>query len=186
MVEAHSQRALENFELKDKQGTVRLYHSVYYKATAWSEHRRVVAKIEVNEHGLNLRFVVTDMVHAKAKALYTDVYCDRGNAELYIKDHKLNLKSDRTSCHRFLANQFRLFLHSAAYVLIHALRTNILKNTGWANATIETIRLRLFKIGARVRQLKTRVKVELPSSFPLKQILIRSFRIFELLPDPQS
>jgi len=96
-------------------------------------------------------------------------------------EHKLYLKSDRTSCTDFSANQFRLFLHSAAYVLIHALKTNILQQTPRANATIATIRLRLFKIGARVRQLKTRIKVELPSSFPLQTTLVRSFQIFALL-----
>ena len=94
---------------------------------------------------------------------------------------KLYLKSDRTSCHRFVANQFRLFLHSAAYVLLHALKTNILGHTQWANATIDTIRIRLLKIGARVRQLKTRIKVELPTGYPLKETLTRSFQVFELL-----
>lgn len=178
-VKAHSERALKLY--KETQNKVCLYHSFYYKADTWNKHRRIVAKIEATERGLNLRFVVTDMEKARAKSLYTQVYCDRGNAELYIKDHKLYLKSDRTSCHRFTANQFRLFLHSAAYMLIHTLKTNILKNTQWANATFETIRLRLFKIGARVRQLKTRIKVELPSSFPLKKTLVNCFQIFETL-----
>ncbi|MCP4151606.1 MAG: IS1380 family transposase, partial [bacterium] len=104
--------------------------------------------------------------------------------ELFIKDHKLYLKSDRTSCHKFAANQFRLFLHSAAYVFIHTLKTEILGETPFANATFETIRLRLLKVGARVREMKTRVKIELPSSFPLKNIVIRSFQIFGLLRSP--
>ncbi len=96
---------------------------------------------------------------------------------------KLYLKSDRTSCHRFVANQFRLFLHSAAYVLIHSLQANVLKHTQWSKVTMATIRLRLFKIGAKVQELKTRIKVELPSSFPLKITLSRSFQIFERLRD---
>jgi len=158
-----------------------LYHSIFYQAGSWKAHKRVIAKIEVSAKGLNVRYIVTDMQQAKAKALYTQIYCERGKAELYIKEHKLYLKSDRTSCTDFSANQFRLFLHSAAYVLIHALKTNILQQTPWANATIATIRLRLFKIGARVRQLKTRIKVELPSSFPLQTTLVRSFQIFALL-----
>ena len=94
---------------------------------------------------------------------------------------ELNLKSDRTSCHRFEANQFRVFLHSAAYVLIHALKTNVLRHTQFANATIDTIRLRILKIGARVRELKTKIKIELSSSYPLKSILTKGFHIFELL-----
>jgi hypothetical protein len=163
------------------QRKVVLFHSVRYKAKSWNKYRRVIIKVEVSSEGKSVRFIVTDMEQAKAKALYQDIYCGRGTAELYIKDHKLYLKSDRTSCNRFEANQFRLFLHSAAYVLIHALKNNILKHTQWANATIETIRLRLFKIGARVRELKTRIKIELPTSYPLKETLRRSFQIFELL-----
>jgi hypothetical protein len=179
LVQAHVGRATQLYE--QTKNDVRLYHSFYYKAGSWKEHKRVIAKIEVSAKGLNVRYVVTNMKQAKAKDLYTQIYCERGKAELYIKDHKVYLKSDRTSCTDFTANQFRLFLHSAAYVLIHALKTNILKHTQWAHATMETIRLRLFKIGARVRQLKTRIKVELPSSFPLQATLARSFRIFELI-----
>jgi len=141
----------------------------------------VVAKVEVNGNGKNVRFVVTDMENAKATVLYKHIYCARGKDELYIKDHKLYLKSDRTSCHRFEANQFRVFLHSAAYVFIHALKINILRSTQFANATIDTIRLRLFKIGARVREFKTRIKIELPSSYPVKDILNQSFQIFNAL-----
>lgn len=133
------------------QRKVVLFHSVYYKAESWDKHRRVIIKVAISSERKSMRFIVTDMEQAKAKALYQDIYCGRGNAELYIKEHKLYIKSDRTSCNRFEANQFRLFLHSAAYVLIHALKTNILKHTQWANATIETIRLRLFKIGTSPR-----------------------------------
>lgn len=160
---------------------VRLFHTVYYKAGSWAKHRRVIIKVEINHKGQNIRCIVTDLYHAGAKELYQTVYCGRGNAELYIKDLKLYLKSDRTSCHRFMANQFRLLLHSAAYVLIHALRTNILRHTQWEKATISTIRLRLFKIGAKVQELKTRIKIELPSGFPLQKTLSRCFQMFELL-----
>lgn len=173
------ERAKKLYESKQNKST--LFHSFYYKAGTWSRYYRVVAKIEVSEKGTNLRFIVTDMEAAKAKLLYQKIYCARGAAELNIKEHKLYLKSDRTSCHRFEANQFRLFLHSAAYVLFHALRTNILKHTQWANATIETLRLRFLKVGACVRELKTRIWVELPSSYPLKKLLMQSFQIFELL-----
>ena len=156
-----------------------LGHSCYYKADSWDKHRRVIVKVEILADGiLNVRYVVTNMKHAKAKQLYTKIYCVRGEAELFIKEHKLYLKSDRTSYHRFVANQFRLFLHSAAYVLLHALQTNILGHTQWENATIDTI---LLKIGARVRQLKIRIKVELPTNYPLKETLTKSLQIFETL-----
>jgi hypothetical protein len=183
LVEAHVQRA--NKLYKDTSNPVCLYHSFRYQAGTWDHPRRVIAKIERTDNGLNVRFVVTNLEQAKATTIYTDIYCARGQAELYIKDHKLYLKSDRTSCHRFLANQFRLFLHSAAYVLLHALKHNVLKATPWAKATMATIRLRLFKIGARVRQLKTRIKVELPSSCPVKATLSKSFHLFESLETTQ-
>ena len=164
-----------------KQQKAKLFHSFYYKADSWSRYFRVIAKVEVSKDGTNIRFILTDLENAKATALYQQVYSARGTAELNIKEHKLYLKSDRTSCHRFEANQFRLFLHSAAYVLFHALKTNILKNTQWANATIETIRLRFLKIGASIQELKTRIKVELPSSYPFKQQLTHSFQILTIL-----
>jgi hypothetical protein len=160
---------------------IRLFHSFSYQAGSWSKPRRVVVKVEVTAKGKNVRFIVTDMEQAKATVLYKQIYCARGADELYIKEHKTYLQSDRTSCHRFEANQFRVFLHSAAYVLMHTLKTNILRHTPFAHATFDTIRLRLFKIGARVRELKTKIKIELPSSYPLKDIMKQSFEIFACL-----
>jgi hypothetical protein len=184
MIQHHIERAQQLY--KEYNRKVSLFHSFNYKAESWSIYRRVVAKVEILEDGtLNIRYIVTDMKQAKATVLYKEIYCARGQAELYIKEHKLYLKSDRTSCHRFMANQFRLLLHSAAYVLLHALKNNILKHTQWATATISTIRLRLLKIGSRVRHLKTRIKVELPSSYPLQDTLQRSFQIFEILRSSQ-
>lgn len=180
MIKDHIERAKKLYEQHNRK--ISLYHSFNYKADSWDHYRRVVAKVEILEDGtLNIRYMVTNMKQAKATVLYKEIYCARGQAELYIKEHKLYLKSDRTSCHRFMANQFRLFLHSAAYVLLHALKHNVLKHTQWAHATISTIRLRLLKIGSRVRHLKTRIKVELPTSYPLQNTLQRSFQIFEFL-----
>ena len=166
-----------------RQSKVKLYHSFYYKADSWAKPRRVIAKVEVaSEAGEpNLRFVVTDLEQAKTAALYEEIYCARGKDELYIKDHKTYLKSDRTSCHRFQANQLRLFLHSAAYVLIHALRNSVFRGTEWANATMQTIQLKVLKIGARVKEMKTRIKVELPSAFPHQERIRKACAIFEIL-----
>ena len=97
-------------------GKITRFHSTRYQAGTWSRSRRVVIKVEVSAPGVNTRFVVTDMEHARTKVLYQHIYCARGQAENEIKDHKRSLKSDRTSCHRFEANQFRLFMHSAASV----------------------------------------------------------------------
>ena len=76
----------------------------------------MVIKVEVSEQGVNTRFVVTDMEQARTQVVYRQRYCARGQAENESKDHTLYLQSDRTSCHRFEAHQWRLFLHSAAYV----------------------------------------------------------------------
>ena len=85
----------------------------------------MVIKVEVSEQGVNTRFVVTDMEQARTQVLYRHIDCARGQMENEIKDHKLYLKSERTSCHRFEANQVRLFLHSAAYVLLDTLRREV-------------------------------------------------------------
>lgn len=112
-----------------------------------------------------MRFVVSDMEEEKAIVLYQQIYYHRGAAELFIKEHKRYLKSDRTSCHRFEANQFRLFLHSSAYVLFRAPRAHVLKYIQWAHVDN---RQELFKIGACVRELKTKIKVALPASCHLQ------------------
>lgn len=162
-----------------RQTEVKLYHSFYYQAGSWSQSRKVVAKVELSEKGLNVRFISTDMLQAKARVLYENIYCARGNMELRIKDHKTYTKSDRSSCHSFSANQFRLFLHSAAYVLLYTLRTQLLKGTELANATIDTLRLKLLKLGARVVELKTKIKVHLPDSYPFKHLLKKCFDVVD-------
>jgi len=174
--ELSRREAHRRFDLLER--TSRVYGSFFYKAQTWSTPRRVIVRAEYSADGDNPRFVVTNLHQAGAKAVYEHLYCARGRSEHYIEDHKLHLKSDRTSCHRFLANQFRLFLHSAAYVLMHALRENILRGTEFATAKFDTIRLRLLKIGARVRELKTKLAFHLPTSFPLKEILQRACLLF--------
>jgi hypothetical protein len=153
------------------------FHSTRYQAQTWSRSRRVVIKVEVSEQGVNTRFVVTDLEQARTPVLYQPLYCARGQAENEIKDHKLYLKSDRTACHRFEANQFRLLLHSAAYVLLETLRREVLRTTQWASATMETIQLRLLKLGARVHECKDRITISLPSSCPVAPVLRRSLTL---------
>ncbi|MCP4397070.1 MAG: IS1380 family transposase [bacterium] len=153
------------------------FYEFTYQADSWSIARRVVAKIELTDKGLNLRFVVTNIQGLRASIVYRDGYCPRGEDELYIKEHKLYLKSDRTSCSKFEANQFRVFLHSAGYVLLHSLKTNMFQHTPFSRASIQTIRLRVLKIGARIREWKTCITVELPTNCPLHDLLRRSFGI---------
>ena len=168
-------------EVKQQKPGYRRYHTFWYQAKSWSAERKVIAKVEMTDKGLNVRFISTDMIMTKAKALYEEIYSARGNDELYIKEHKTYTKSDRTSCHRFLANQFRLFLHSAAYVLLHAFRSNLLRGTNLATATFASIRLKLLKVGARVIELKTRIKLHLPSACPEQPILNKCFALLEHL-----
>ena len=149
---------------------VRRYSSFFYAAKTWSHPRRVILRAEASRRGVDPRYVVTN-VSARPKLLYEKIYCSRGAVELMIKEHKRHLQSDRTSCHKFEANQFRLFLHSAAYILMHTLRSTLLASTELARAQFDTIRLRLLKIGARVQILKTKVVFHLPLSYPLKPLL---------------
>jgi Transposase DDE domain group 1 len=158
-------------------GKVTRFHSTRYQAGTCSRPRRVVIKVEVSEQGVNTRFVVTDLEHAGAKVLYRQIYCARGQMENEIKDHKRYLKSDRTSCHGFEANQFRVFLHSAAYVLLDTWRREVLKGTPWARATMETLQLRLLKLGARVHEFTDRIKISLPSSCPVAPVIKRSLAL---------
>lgn len=139
--------------------------SGWYQARSWSRPRRVVCRVLVTAAGEDMRFIVTSFEHSSAKYLYETVYCGRGAMELMIKDHKNGLRSDRTSCHKFTANQFRLFLHSAAYVVMHHLRCAKLRGTQLARAQFDTIRLRLLKIGVRVESGKTRLLLHMPRSF---------------------
>ena len=151
--------------------TIKLFGEFEYQAKSWSKPLRVIYKAEHNHRGPNTRFIVTNLEHSRRRFIYQTAYSGRGNMELYIKEHKNHLFSDRTSCTSFEANQFRLFLHSVAYVLMHSFRELHLRGTEFARAQFNTIRLKLIKIGARVRQMSTRVKVHLPSSFPLKEEL---------------
>src|SRR6266436_937698 len=158
-------------------GKITRFHSTRYQAGTWSRSRRVVIKVEVSDQGVNTRFVVTDMERARTQVLYQHIYCARGQAENEIKDHQLYLKSDRTACHRFEANQFRLLLHSAAYVLLETLRREVLRTTQWASATMETIQIRFLKLGARVHEFQDRIKISLPSSCPGAPVLRRSLML---------
>jgi len=160
---------------------VRRYHSFEYQAGSWEHSQRVIVKVEANSMGTNIRYIVTDMRDYRTQDLYEKGYCARGNMELRIKDHKLFLQSDRMSCNSFLANQFRLFLHSAAYVLIHALQKEVLRGTEYANATMKTIQLKIIKVAARVNEMKTKIRIELPAEFPLKSVFEKSLCIFKTL-----
>jgi hypothetical protein len=143
---------------------VRLADETAYQAGSWPHPRRVVFKTEVLAKGPNTRFVVTTRTDPPL-ALY-DWYVDRGEPELWIKELKNALQADRLSDHRFWANAFRLILH-AAYWLLDTLRRWLVQQVGeLAQVQLDTLRLRLLKIGGRVRQLAHRVQLHLASSHP--------------------
>jgi hypothetical protein len=152
---------------------VKLYTEFLYQAKTWSKPRRIICKVELSEKGENIRFIVTNLQLSRTAYIYETIYCGRGQMENYIKDHKRFLHSDRTSCHKFEANQFRLFLHSAAYMLMHHLRTTGLQGTAWSRAQFDQIQLRVLKVGARIEEWKTKIRFHFPSSFPLKGVYER-------------
>ncbi len=147
----------------------RQFATVGYAAGSWDRVRRVIIKAEYTAQGANPRFVVSNLPGA-AGVLYDEVYCARGEMENRIKEQQLMLFADRTSCHHFVANQFRLLLSAAAYVLVEAVRRLALGGTALARAQVSTIRLRLFKVAGLVQVSVRRVVVRLASGFPLQEL----------------
>lgn len=144
----------------------------YRTKKSWSRERRVVAKAEVLTGKDNPRFVVTSLSadEVDKRALYEDLYCARGDMENRIKEQQLGMFADRTSSHTMRANQLRLWFSSLAYVLVNELRSVALRGTPLAKAQVWTLRVRLLKVGALVRQSVRRLVISLSSSFPLKAI----------------
>ena len=148
---------------------VRWFTDFQYAARSWDGARRVIAKIEHSEHGVNPRYVVTNL-EGDAKQLYDKLYCARGDMENRIKENQLDMFGDRTSCQHWWPNQFRLLLASLAYTLIEAIRRIALKGTELANAYVGTIRLKLFKIGAVILKNTRRIRFLLASGCPYKEL----------------
>jgi Transposase DDE domain group 1 len=142
---------------------VRLFSEGLYEAGSWEKKRRIIYKAEAMEKGTNTRFIVSTRTD-EPKALY-EWYARRGESENWIKDFKLHLKADRLSCHRFIANQFRLLMHAAGYWLLDALRRRLIAS-GAQRMQLDTLRLTLIKIGGRVRELFTKVRLHLASGHP--------------------
>jgi len=169
-----AERALKLSQQEFKK--VRLFHSFQHKVSSWESHRHVICRAEGNGGEADLRYIVTNL-DGQAQFLYEKMYCDRGNAELRIKDSKSGLHSDRTSCHEKEANQFRLLLNAVAYQLMHSLRKNILKGTQWANSTFKTIQLKILKVAARLEIKKTFIRVHMPKSCITKKVYQRLAQI---------
>lgn len=150
--------------------TVQHFTSFEYAAGSWSHPRLVIAKAEHSALGPNPRFVVTSLCGFPPELIYR-AYCARGQCENLIKDLKNALAADRLSCSSFRANFFRLLLHSAAYRLMHELRREASKHSDeLGRAQFDTLRLRLLKVGALVKQSARRIHVRLPKAFPFAKI----------------
>jgi hypothetical protein len=168
-------------EFLDGKRFVRRFTWLSYASKSWPAERHVVCKVEHSSRGENPRFVVTTLAEFPASLIYDVAYCARGQAENFIKDLKNALQADRLSCHRFVANAFRLLLHAIAYRLMHALRSTVARvapaveyvstdRVRLATAQMDTLRLRLLKVAAHVTTSVRRVLVRLPRAFPLAHV----------------
>jgi hypothetical protein len=155
---------------------VRGFAETRHAAKSWKKQRRVVARIEATPLGLDIRYVVTSLQDPSPEDIYATLYCARGQAENLIKLHKAQLKSDRTSCRSPLANQMRLVLHTAAYWLMLTVRDAVPKQHPLSKAEFATIRARLLKIGARIRETTQRVRIAFAAACP-EAILFRDLAI---------
>jgi hypothetical protein len=156
---------------------VRLFTQFSYQTRkSWSGSRRVVAKAEYLDKGENPRFVVTSLSEQQwtAQDLYEKFYCARGEMENRIKE-QMCLFADRLSTDEMKGNQLRLYFSALAYTLVEALRRLGLKGTEWAQAQVDTIRLKLFKIGAIVRFTVRRILLQMSSAYPWKDIYAQAF-----------
>jgi hypothetical protein len=145
---------------------IRRYTEARYGAKSWHCERRVAARIEATPKGLDIRYVVTNLRRGTAEWLYAGMYCARGQAENLIKLHKDQLASDRTSCRNPLANQVRLLLHTAAYWLLLTVRDAIPHPQPLASAEFTTLQMRLIKIGARITEAASRVRIAFAAACP--------------------
>jgi len=147
----------------------KVFGETLYAARRWSNPRRVIIKAEVTRIGTadpkdNPRFVVTNL-RQSPRWVYEKIYCQRGEVENRLKELHHGLEIDRTSCTRFFANQLRVFLAAAAYVLMQELRLSA-AHTALARAQVCTLRDTLLKVAARVSSSVRRIALRLPASFP--------------------
>lgn len=155
---------------------VKTYRTFKYKAGSWKNQQRVVVKIEVGPMGRNIRFIVTSFQGSTSKALYEEVYCDRGRQELMIKELKTYLYADRMSCNSFKANQFRLFLHAAAYVLLHKTKKEFFKRTLIEDCSILTFREKILLSPVFITTKKKTILIEFSKRHPLQEELTAAYR----------
>lgn len=165
--------------LREEKGTrkrsCRAFADLDYQAGSWPRAERVVAKAEVTFGKPNPRFVVTSLRPESgwsARTVY-QFYCQRGDRENRIKEFKLDMAGDRLSCTSFLANQFRLILHAAAFILVQSIQSaleQVAPLDEIARAQAVTVRVKLFKVAARVRETGRAVRVHLCTAYPMQRV----------------
>ena len=164
------EQSAENYrQTQEKQ---RLFGETHYAAATWKLQHRVIVKAEHTNKGANTRYIVTSLL-GDPQAIYERSYCQRGEMENRIKEQQLGLFADRTSCHAWWPNQWRLLLSSLAYVLMESIRRLALIGTELAHATCGTIRLKLLKIGAVLLRNTRRVRFLLTSAYPYKTLFFK-------------
>jgi hypothetical protein len=183
--EIAEQMSQAEVEFKNTGKPARVFKDFQYRTRkSWSCDRRVIGKAEFLDKGGNPRFVVTSLPPERfeARALYEDFYCARGDMENRIKEQQLDLFADRTSAATMRANQLRLYLSSAAYMLMHALRRFGLNNTYLARAQCQTIRLKLLKVGAQIRLTVRNVWISMSEAYPYREIFAIVVRNLQAIP----
>lgn len=161
VVEACTKRLVANPRIQSS------YGEFPHKAKTWPAERRVIVTVRREQDKLKALYLVTNL-QSSPRDLKRD-YNQRGDIENRIKEVKLDLSSGRTSCSTFLANMFRLLLHGAAFNLLTLLRKH-LAGTEWARSQFSTLQLRLLKVGAKITETARKIRLQMPSSYPLQQI----------------
>jgi Transposase DDE domain group 1 len=158
---------------------IKLFSQFQYAAKTWKANRWVIVKVEYSALGTNIRYIVTDKTpknNNESKNIYEKFYCRRGECELWIKELKDDLRIDRMSCGKFSANQFRTFLHAAAYILLWHIRKVQLKDTEADQWTTRSLQLRILKSAVRITSLKTKIKIEFGRDHPERCLIELALR----------
>lgn len=185
-IEDELTRAEEEYKKTGK--PVRIFKEFEYQPLkqTWGKKRRIIAKAEFLRKGPNPRFIVTSLT-GKAKALYENVYCLRGDMENRIKEQQLYMFADRTSAQSMRANQIRLWFSTIAYTFMHLLRLIGFADSEYNKSQCHTIRSRFLKIGAQIKVSFRRIYIAFSEAFPLKETFrraifnIRSWNLIQLI-----
>jgi hypothetical protein len=164
------QTKAESLYMADKK-PVQVFGRLYYKAANWKSGQWIFVKVECNNIGFNIRFIVSSNGCLDPEDTYKRCYCKRGDCELYIKELKNGLNADRMSCGSFLANQFRLFMYAAAYVLLWYVRKVMFAGTEAESWSIITLRCRVILSAVVITAKKTFTRVEFTRGHPYKRLI---------------